>query len=514
MISENYKNELFGLVKSLNATEKAYLFKLSKRHSGKNNSLHLQFLNILFKSNEYNETVFKGTLNVKSAAQFSMIKKYLFNEIIDTLIFLYRHQNNFTESDKHIMILELLIDRKLFKSAGKIINREKETATRSQNLIKKLRLLKIEFELLRFTNPGFLGEQNKLINSQFKEVETAEKLSIQFRELIVLRNASNNRIDESEFKDAKHVLQYVSAFQLNAETSPITQILFSACNALACHLATDSGKSAYYNNQVLNIWNNYPSLVSHHSVLFIECATTALHNSFSFNDIQKAIAVFKSFKSLSMRLENRTHIKRWQLFEFNTMLKIYHKSGNYNKVRELLFNEGKAIEKLSSQILPPPEYLALLASIVISYFVLDDLKSADSLMYKVKSLLSSSQRQDIFYFAQVFHLLIIYELGDNFRLHNAAETAYQQLYKKRALRPFEKDIMSLIKSLSSSSSKTQTQKQMVEALRKLDEYKNDPVKKMHFLYFNYHGWLQSKIMDTPYRNYVMANLKKQINDPD
>lgn len=512
IVKTDNTSQLYQLVKSLSGYEKAYLVKLAKRHTTSKPALHIKLLHLLFKTDSYNEKFLIAKLGINSGAQFSALKKHLFTEILDALIFLNRNRDTFWESDKHIMIIELLIDRKLFKTARAMIAKHKKSADEGQYLIKQLRLLKIEFELLLFNDGDLLNRQNALIRSHFEQVELSEKLNIIFRQLLVLRSTSNNRITENETTEASQQALMLDGFTPTPASPPIIHILYYACRALASYMQLQELNSRQYSGQALEYWQKFPQLVKFHSWLFIEDAITAIYNSFAFATPADTAAVLSTYKKLSERIGSR-NARRWQILEFNTELKIYHKTANYEKVNELLEQRAADIELFAEKILPYSDNLTILSSLAISYFVLGDFNKADELIYKVKTMLHHVKRPDILYFVQVFHLIIMYEMKDKYRLITATDAAYKLLYGRKLLRPFEKEMILFIKSLAQTTNKSAAQKTMMRAMEKLESFQNDSVKKMHFFYFNYYGWLQSKLDGVAYTDYVRAHFKNKTAEP-
>lgn len=500
------KSELFLLVKSLSNTEKAYFQKLAKRHATGKQALHIRLLHLINKADENDETLFIKRLSINSQAQFSMLKKYLFHEILEALLFQYRYQINGVESDKQIMQIKILIDRKLFKSARILIDKEKKAADKNQFLLKKLRILKIEFELVHFTDMDQLHTHHRLISEQLKKVFQFEALFDQYRHLIVLRNVSNNRITKDEINEAKEELAHLEKMKVEASDPTITTILYKACLALAHYLCSGHLESTRHRDANMELWKKHAYLIKSHSSIFLEDAITALYISFSNWDKDYIEALLAVLRKLALNMENDGLYKRWQIVEFNARLKLCHKNADYDKLKGIVYGEAAFVDGLAGQVLPLTEHLTIISSMAISYYVLGDLKAADHALFRVKELLSSAMRVDVFYFVQVFHLLIIYESGDMYRLASATEAAYRQLYKRKPIRAFEKDVMQFIRNLASAKDHLYRDDLIKKALTKLDEYHNDPVKKMYFQYFNYHAWLKSKLMNMRYPDYVKWQL--------
>jgi hypothetical protein len=135
---------------------------------------------------------------------------------------------------------------------------------------------------------------------------------------------------------------------------------------------------------------------------------------------------------------------------------------------------------------------------------------AEALMQEIKEKNRSLERQDVFYFTLVFHLLILYELEEWFRLDAATAAAYHVLYNHKKLRPFEKELMSFLKSLPVRRGRDDNIAFIKAFVARLEVYRTDPVQRLYFLYFNYSDWLQSKLAGISYREYKKRLLSNAL----
>jgi hypothetical protein len=115
-------------------------------------------------------------------------------------------------------------------------------------------------------------------------------------------------------------------------------------------------------------------------------------------------------------------------------------------------------------------------------------------------------REDILYFSLLFYILILYERKEWGRLDSTIEASYHFLYARKKLRIFERELMLFFKRLSSSR-KANPNALIKNFLAHLDNYKNDPDKNLYFLYFNYYGWLESKLLNLRYMDYIRQQVQ-------
>jgi len=151
--------------------------------------------------------------------------------------------------------------------------------------------------------------------------------------------------------------------------------------------------------------------------------------------------------------------------------------------------------------------LSIKGSVCISYFVMEQWDDAETLLSVIKEQNQHINREDILYFSLLFFLVILYEKKEWERLDSALKSAYHFLYARKKLRPFERELMLFLGHLSAAESKRSTNELINNFLQRLNHYRNDPDKNLYFLYFNYYGWLESKLMNLRYMDYLKEQLK-------
>jgi hypothetical protein len=204
----------------------------------------------------------------------------------------------------------------------------------------------------------------------------------------------------------------------------------------------------------------------------------------------------------------------WQVIAFNTLLKIYLKTANYEMVRVQMKDHWPSAITSAKTYLPPVVYVVLYSSAHIAYFTLEDYQNAEAVIMDTININHFVQRDDTLYLTSMFHLLVLYEQRNYYRLSQVINASYAMLYNKKKLQPFEKEIMLFFKSLLNVREHKEVIKAMASFLKRLDVYKNDPLKEMYFIFFNYYGWLESKVMGIKYTDYVKRNLLKKQEQAD
>ena len=92
-----------------------------------------------------------------------------------------------------------------------------------------------------------------------------------------------------------------------------------------------------------------------------------------------------------------------------------------------------------------------------------------------------------------------------YRLEYAIEAAYHYLYTRKKFRPFERKLILFLKKFFATSSKDKLTFLIKEFLEQLDK-ENSLDNQLNFHYFNYYGWLESKLLGMKYIDYNQQKL--------
>lgn len=452
-------------------------------------------------------------LGIKNAAQFSTLKKKLHTDITDVLVSLYKKQNQVASIIKEQIKINILLDRKLYEDAYKLIVWQLKNAEEQQDLVAILDLQKKKYQYLELNEDknhiSSIVAQQEEIKKAFTQLYHFEQIQLLFYKATQLKNITNLRTAEKEIEEAIQLKEEILG--IKDKTIPaITQLYQNTALAICSYLSGEYKECEIYCNRVLGLWKIHKHVTPHYSQLFKEGASVIFYLDFIDLQTEKVISHFRFFKDFLPLVKNEKDKSQIQILFFNTEIKIFHKQTRYRELKEYLQLHGKSIQLLAGQFASPKENMVILASMAISYFVLEQYAKADELLYEIKKINRLAQKDDIFYFTLVFHLLIIFKREEWVHLYSMCEAGYQSLYSRKKIRPFEKELMLFLKNLQLIHSKENIQISLDKLLTRLEVYKNDPVKKLYFLYFNYYAWLQSLKMGIRYTDYLQQQNDKII----
>src|SRR5690606_18198202 len=163
------KNELAALVKSLQRTEKAFYKKMAKRHASANQALHLQLFELIDKYPDSDEKFFQQQLKIKSASHLSSLKNYLWEDLLNTLVFLKR-KNPLVQLHNLEAQVDILLSKNLTDSAEKLLSDAWVLATHLNLYTEQQKILKHRFILLFYAGIKHFESESSILLSLQQEV--------------------------------------------------------------------------------------------------------------------------------------------------------------------------------------------------------------------------------------------------------------------------------------------------------------------------------------------------------
>jgi hypothetical protein len=508
MLEDKRKNELFVLIHSLESFEKAYYKKMAKRYAENNRALHLQLFELMEKSQVNDEKFYLRKMGIKSLAHFSGIKNHLWNDILSAIVY-HRRNDPLSQLQFVIMEAEMLLSKNLIASAGKLLDIAWRTTEKYELYSIQTRLIHLKYKLLSYSDyKHYKSESTRLLALQqqvIKRLQCEQQLQMIRRELIGIKQFTYLRISESQLARILEIETELSSIAIE-DDCPLLQLLYLFNKCAAAHLSYHFEKCLEYTEQLTALWQKHIHQIPHSPTLFLGCADYSFYNAFAFKRVTVAEQYLEVYGNLSQKYLDKKDLEQWQIIAFNTQLKIYHKNAQYNQVLQLLESDSEIVLEQVTRVLPPVSAISIISSICISWFVLEQYDKAESLLIDINNLNHQVQREDILYFTSIFYLLILFEKKSYLQLNQAISTSYFRLYNQKKLQPFERELMLFLKHLSNEYSGSGKIKIIQDFLDQLKTYRNDPVKDLYFLYFNYFGWLESKIQRIRYTEYMQQQV--------
>ena len=510
---EENSSDIFQLIRGLSSSEKSYYKKMSKRHANQNDALHLKLFKLIDECEVQDENELCKQLKIENRSHFSGLKTYLHKDIMDTLVFQNRNKNVDTRLYFIQDQIKTLQEKNLLSPAQKLCRKGIALALEYGKYHFLILLLHLENRVLEYKNYKQYKSTSDAVFSDLKAAIKNQQTIVDNRFLYEkarrLTYQSWLPITEEELAEINGTKTLLPSLKPANDDQPLISLFYLNTLALCEYMLHENSLCTQTCRKIYKLWNASPHLINEYPFLFLNSVNTSCYNDFLGKDIQHVQENIMAYgQMVKAYLKNEVHRKHFEVINFNTELKVYLKTARFGEMKKLVDDKSAVIFSYSTRILPPADRLSILSSVCIAYFVLQQWEDAETLLLLIKELNRKINREDILYFSLLFYLAILYEQKEWYRLDSALDAAYHLLYDRRKLRPFERELMLFLGHLATKRSKSNPNKLIKYFLKRLDEYKDDPDKNLYFLYFNYYGWLESKIMNLRYMDYISLKLKQ------
>ena len=510
---EEYSGDIYQLVRGLSSTEKSYYKKMSKRHANQNGALHLKLFKLIEERNVQDENELCEHLEIENKVHFSGLKTYLHKDILDTLVFQKRNKSVDTRLYFIQDQIRALQEKNLLSLAQKLCRKGIALAKLYEKYHFLILLLHHENRVLEYKNyKQFKSTSDAVLSNlhaAIKLQETFAENRFLYEKTRRLTYRSWLPITEEELVEINKIKTLLEKVKPSMNTQPLMSLFYLNTLALCQYMLHENSSCTDSCREIYNLWKASPHLINEYAFLFLNSINTTCYNDFLFTDIDHVERDLEAYQQLQkLHLKNEIHRKYFEVISFNTALKVYLKTAQFDELKKLIDERSSIMFAYSSRILAPADRLSILSSVCIGYFVLQQWDEAERLLLLIKELNQKINREDILYFSLLFYLAILYEQKEWYRLDSALEAAYHLLYDRKKLRPFERELMLFLGRLSTRHPGSNANKLIKYFLKRLEKYKDDPDKNLYFLYFNYYGWLESKIMRLRYMDYISLKIKE------
>lgn len=283
-----------NIIKSLSPPEKAYV----KKQISSGNKHLLQLFNDLNKCDYYQKSTFiKRNSNKRYITNLSQNKNYLGRKIIDALIN-YRAKSSIDiEVFTLINEIHILVDKKFYKRAKKLIDRALQNVILIENYHIGYTLIEVIFRILsnqvhfRLSKEeiNLYKEKRKFFLQQLNRMETIDLLNDVFRKY----NKSNFIEQPSLLLDAyKEKLKQLSLLDKNDlhEDYPFkAKRAFYFAKVRISRLLNQPDNYIHFSKKVISLYEKNEHFLKYHCVLFLGDCVNYLDNLLKKGDYSKII---------------------------------------------------------------------------------------------------------------------------------------------------------------------------------------------------------------------------------
>ncbi len=503
---------LYELIKSLNASEKGYFRKQASLLVRGDENNYMKLFQAIEEQPVYNEKeLLKRFAKEKFTNNFSVAKNYLYELILKSLE--SYHSDVDAELKSLVRRIEILYQRGLHGHCEKLLVKAKNLARRYEDAVQLAELLAIEAEIWR--RQTFSDKTEEDVDALFDELDkTVEifsnliKYRRHFSKLLYLMVKSGTIRNITQEVAYKYVMKEPLLKSEKHALSLKAKLVYYNCRVFYFSAASDFMQMLVASREIVRLMDETP----HH----IEINPSFYWSS--VGNIVVCLDALKRYHEMPEALDKMVHykpttpgLKCHQYFlHRNLVISMYTKTGRNKEGVKIL--EQVDADLSSGGVMLPNRYIYVwyLYNAAYLYFSAGEYQKSNALVQQILDNYADDTGSDYQCFARILRLVIQFESGKSELLEYTVKSTHRFLFKHNMMYKME---ASLLKFLKKVGPKVSSEKQMRVAYHDLrDEiasYSTDKYQAKALDYFDMISWLESKIKRKPFAEILRKQSKFQ-----
>ena len=493
-------NQLFDLLKSLTPGEEKVFRLQSSFQQGEKN--YIKLYDYIQQQNEYDEGKIKNHFKDDVFVQhFASEKNQLLHHILKSL---RKHRKENIKSamiDEEIRNIEVLFNKSLYKQSRKQLSLLKKKANDYELFYSLLEIVELEKILLDME--ASFGDINyttidDLINEEnavFNKIENFASYELQHSK--INRVSSRLMIARSE-EDVEEILRIIKETKKLKETSDFlskkASIVYLFTIGLANKLLNNSNEVHRIFSELLIEMENKSELISEMPNFYINAHGSLIRNfaikkqyddGFQMIDKLKSLSLIEMFKPIDLQISIFTQA-------YITEVVLYSFIGQHKNAIKIIPVVIKGLDKYESKI-NDEDLVMIYHSISMLYFGVSDYNKSLHWLNKIINTNYDDLRQDNIRMCKLINLIIHFELGNDdliSYIYKSTLRFFNQLERKYK---FEMVFLDYFKKIAISKKEGKHRDTYIKFKEELQKVFTNKYEKNALDYFNFYGWLDSKI---------------------
>ena len=501
-MTNQQKDNLFVLVKSLSKSEKRQFKLYVGRLGGNTDSKFLALFNLLDKLNKYNEASILKSGIVKKA-QLSNLKAHLYKQLLISLRLNPLHQNIRLQVREQLDFATILYHKGLYKQSLKTLDKAKNMAISNEEkniafeIVELEKVIESQYITRSISNRADeLTEQAKWLSIQNTIASKLSNLSLQLYGILLKTGYIKN--DEEYKTITTYFNDRMPKFKI--EELGFREKLWLYKSHLWYSFLTQDFLSCYkYAGKWVEMFYGNESMITLNPVFFLKGNNYLLESLFFIKYHSKFKASLKKLEDIihhSALLPNEDNVAVLSfLYVYNNKLNLHFLEGAFKEGLPLVDEILKGIKQYPNRI-DEHHVMVFYYKIASLYFGAGDSKKCIEYLEKIINNRSLQMREDLLCFSRILSLVAHYEVGLDYHLDVQLKSTYKFLIKMNDLHEVQKEMIKFLKSLGDIYPH-QLKKEFIKLHAKLKTYEDDPFERRAFLYLDILSWLESKIENRP-----------------
>jgi hypothetical protein len=505
---------LWQLIQSMNRNEKLFFKRKGTDVTGLKNPLYIKLFDAMAGQKIYDEVAILKKLAPKiNKKNIAFQKHYLHNQLNNCLIE-YSNRNNIEqEIYRNIQLIRINRKKGLLNEALALWKKTMNKA-RGVELFSMIQLLKKEFEKLilfssvqvKYDDLYTLFRSNIMSYDEYAEMITLRDL---YTEILMLKRKAHFDFDD-ELKNGIGLLQEkIEKRKSGLKSQSFWYRHYSRmCQATLQYLLYDSDSSLALLQEGVKDWwenKNFMETDSEHYIelLYMVNYTGVRQGSYAYVEF-----VFNH--TINDQLIDEVQKANFEAVKYLALNKVYHKTARYGEVAKLVKNMKEKYTNWEP-LLNAELNRTVCFSVGISCFVLDNFTESLQFIRRGVTYFKDGTREEQFIFANLFLLLIQYNINKTKLFDAQYKSTYAYFYRKGKTNSFEKTLMHCFHDTFYLTSFKEKNQLFQKAVDELDLNRDSEVQNQTLSIFNFHGWFLSQIQRIPYKEYVQKKYYKETH---
>ncbi len=509
------QDELFELIQKMTVSEKGYFRKhYSSQSSGQNN--YMRLFDVYEKLNEFDDSQIKKNLEGETFLKhLSRVKNYLYHQLLKGLNAYHAEKSIDHKLQQMIREVELLFYKTLTQQAQKVLQRAKKQAYEYERFKVVLELLDWEKKLINSTLYAAHGseEMERLHKEEKLILKTLNEEADSWYKLV----QCNVHLKMQGFRSPKskeHIEGVLNDPLLASDSNSLsTKARLGLYDALAYYYEAqvDYGRSYVFRKKIYQIWReqhgNHQKYFARQEVSFLNHYMVACQYSYQFEELDELL---KYAKQLPEELGSYANEEiRQVLFQsiFYIESNMLCSGGRYQEGLEMVEREQKQLDY----------YLPKLNKIFQSGFLYNlahmhfGAQNYDRALDYVNELLDLKSDPRQFYFnmaASMFSIIVHFELGNDEILSSLVRSTKRKIKDREHRKKGETLLLNFFKKVPSFITfDTVMIAELTKLKHDLTRVLEDPYEKRAIDYFNYLGWIESKLTGVTFQRIAIKQFE-------
>ncbi len=505
--------ELYHLIKSLDANEKKYFrrFGLKDESKGKSNTETLfEIIDALDEFDE--EKIINRLKRVKLDKQISHLKTYLYELLLDTLLWYNKERIKGFDTSYESAKISLLEDRGLDEEALKLSVRLAKNTSNEGSFIEKWNALSRN---IHYASNQFLSdkknefselnnwvEQRGVLLAQMQRYHEYDALLVQ--QLRVMRKAMQARSDE-DLKALNEIFNQKIVQQKKLADSRDSCFIFHTIRL--------------HHFQIFNNWKDFfaeaKTLTEYLKKEGIE-KFPMMRVLWAYSQLTQACYYTQQWKELEKYLNElkviavNNHTETMAQFTYYTQLAItlFDFKRNEKQLKELLHETVSHLKQFKNRLRPDVR-LAITITTISAFVEYGEYETAIDVSEDFLTNYDSGIRMDALLMLYVYEFICHLEMGNMLYVNNTIQNVYRYFLRNQYKGEFESTLMHVFKKISEMQDYSQHKKEIQKLKEELDASGGNASNRQHLALLPIvQSFLDAKLANQKIHVFAAAQKKK------